>query len=62
MLRGLFKLYLLRRLAGGAGGRGSGGRIKRGLGCGCIGILLVLVVLGVLLWVFMGSGGDSPGW
>jgi hypothetical protein len=46
MLRGFFKLYLLNKLFGGRGGRMGG---RRGMGCGCLGIVLVVILLFFLL-------------
>ncbi|RDV15602.1 hypothetical protein DXT99_08955 [Pontibacter diazotrophicus] len=41
MLRGLFKLYLFRKLmGGGGGGRGRGGCA----GIGCVGLIIILVI------------------
>lgn len=52
MLRNIFKLYVLNKLFGGAGGR-------RGMGCGCLGIVLVLAVVGLLLWALFGGGVNT---
>lgn len=61
MLRGLFKLFLFRKLFGGAAG---GRRGRGGMGCGCIGIglVLVIIVLFFLLRGFFGGGGEPYGW
>lgn len=44
MLRGLFRMYMLRKLMGGMG-RGGGGRGRGGCaGIGCVGVVVILVL------------------
>lgn len=55
MFRNIFKLYVLNRLLGGRGGAGG----RRGMGCGCLGIVLVIIVVGLLLWALFGGGVNT---
>ncbi len=56
MLRGLFKMFLLNKLMGGAGR--TGGRGKRGCGgISCIGLIIILVLA---FFVFRSCGAEMP--
>ena len=55
MWRGLLKLYLLRKLFGGGGT--AGGRGGCGLGAGCLGVVLIIVII---VFVLRSCGGDAP--
>ncbi|MCC9137092.1 hypothetical protein ACFSKU_20535 [Pontibacter silvestris] len=49
MLRGLFKLYLFRKLFGGGGG-----------GCGGMGCITLIIILVVAFFLFRSCGGEVP--
>ncbi|MCJ8167479.1 hypothetical protein MKJ04_21740 [Pontibacter sp. E15-1] len=56
MLRGLFKMFLLSKLMGGAGRTGGNG--KRGCGgMGCLGLIVVLVLA---FFLFRSCGTEVP--
>ncbi|MHA6246481.1 hypothetical protein ACXYMU_00985 [Pontibacter sp. CAU 1760] len=56
MLGGLFRMFLLNKLMGGAGR--TGGRAKRGCGgIGCVGLIIILVLA---FFVFRSCGADIP--
>lgn len=53
MLRGLLKLYFLRKLFGGGGTGGKGG-------CGCLGLVAILVILVVAFLLLRSCSGGVP--